>query len=362
MANTYRYPSATDGFNPQASGFVIGYIRRPAMFPLNRYIQLVEAKAPTFFYYKLDRDQMVRQHAINEAVWKDGADRPARRDNLIPFVEKQAFTVRYDWNTVLGLQTIKAADSSLKLKENHLMMLSAQAMLARTYNVVNLLDTDANWPSTNIADANTLNDGAGYWHTASDDPADANYNAIKKSIQKAVNVIVAQTNGVVRARDLRLLVNPDLARLMSNSPEMHNYIRQTPDAVAKIEDDEDDYNERFGLPRRLYGVELVVEDTMYVNDLPNASLTDTTVSTARTFIKSPYKAQIISRPGKIDAPAGPSFSTVQLYWYEYQLAVEEFSDAKHKKLELHVVDQHTAVGPAFESGFSLTNVIPQNVI
>lgn len=360
MASTFRYPSATDGFNPQASGFVIGYIRRPSQFPLNRYVQLVEAKAPTFFYYKLDRDQMVRQHAINEAVWKDGADRPRRRDNLIPFNETQAFTVRYDWNTVLGLQTISAADSSLKLKQTHLMMLSAQAMLARTYNVVTLLDTAANWPSTNIADANTLNNGAGYWHTASDDPTDANYNAIRKSIMKAVTVIFAQTNGTVSWRDLKLIVNPDTARLMANSPELHNYIRQTESAVEKIEDDEEDYNERFGLPRRLYGLEVVIENTMYVNDLPTASAT--TASTNRTFIKSPYNAIIASRPGKLDAPAGPSFSTAQLYWYEYQMAVEEFTDARDKRVDLHVTDQHVAVGPAFESGYNITNVMPANVI
>lgn len=360
MASTYRYPSATDGFNPQASGFVIGYIRRAAQFPLNDYVQLVEAKAPTFFYYKLDRDQMVRQHAINEAVWKDGAERPRRRDNLIPFTETQSFTVRYDWNTVLGLQTINAADKSLRLRETHLMMLAAQGMLARTYNVLNLLDNPANWPATNVADANTLNNDAGYWHTASDDPADANYNAIRKAIMKACTVIFAQTNGAVGWKDLRLVLSPDTARLMSSSPELHNYIRQTTAAVDKIEGDEDDYNERFGLPRRLYGIEVVIENTMFVNDLPVAGAT--TASTNRAFIKNPYQALIVSRPGKIDAPAGPSFSTAQLYWYEYQMAVEEFTDARDKRVDLHVTDQHVAVMPAPEAGYLITNVLPTNVV
>lgn len=360
MATTFRYPSATDGFNPQSSGFVIGYIRKASQFPLNKYVQLVEAVAPTFFYYTIDRDQMVRQHAINEAVWKDGADRPRRTDNQIPFKETQAFAVRYDYNTSFGLQTLQAANKDLKLKENHLMMLSAQAMLGRTYNVINLLDTASNWPSTNISDANTLNGGAGFWHTASDDPLDANYNAIRKSIMKALTVIRSTTNGVVRPRDLKLVLNPDAARLMANSPELHNYIRQTNRAVEKIEGDEEEYNESFGLPSHLYGLEVCIEDTMYVNDLPTASMT--TASTARTFLKSPYNAVITSRPGKLDAPAGPSFSTTQVFWYEYQMAVEEFSDPINKRLDIHVTDQHVAVLPAPESGFCITNILPVGVV
>lgn len=354
MPQAFRYVSSTN-FNPVATDYIISYCRNPSEFPVNRYVQLVQAPAPTFFYYTLERDPQIRLRNLASHVWADGADRPRGRDNQHAFKETQAFTVRYDYYSTIGHQALAAAKRHWDAKKVYLDDLASQAMTGRTYSVVTLLDTDSTWPSTNIADANTLNGGAGFWDEASDDPSKPQYNAIKKALSKATLEIFKQTNSKVKPRDLRLLLNPDSARRIGNTAELHNYMKYNGNIRERIEGDEDDINERYGLPKRLYGIEIIVEDSPIVNDLPTAGATSSG-STSRAFIKDPLKAQIISRPGKIDAQVGPSFSTIQVYWYEHQMQTTEFNDPKNLKIEMDVTDQFVAVVPAPESGFSITSI------
>jgi hypothetical protein len=366
MTQPFRYPSSTN-FMPVSTAYIIGYVRRVEDFPMNRYIQLVQAPAPAFFYTQLDRDQSLRIRNIDEFLFADGADRPQTKANQFGFREQQCFTVRYDFATSIGNQALQQAEKQWNAKQVYLQGLASQAMLARTINLWQGspsaagagawlgLDTVSMWPSTNTSDANTLNGGAGTWATASDDPTNANYLAIRKSLLAAVQTIFAQTNGRVKWEDLRLVVSPTLARTMISTPELYNYIRQTEWAVDKIEKDGKNLNARFGLPPELYGLEVVVEDTPYLNDLPVAS--QTVGSTSRSFVKADNKAVIMSRPGKLDSQVGPSFSTVQVYWYEHQMQVFEYNDPINLKTQMHVTDQYVPVLPAGESGYLITGCI-----
>ncbi len=351
MTQAFRSLSSTNGYMVGPSEYIIDFIKDEKSFPLMRYTQIVEAPAPTFFWYEIDRDQIIRQHSRQMQAWADGADRPITHGNQVPFREVQATTVRNDVNSRIGNQALKY--NKWKAKEIYLKALACQAMIGRTYDTLTLLQTVANWPSTNTADAAVLNGGAGFWSTASDDPADANYNAILKSLSMACQTIFLQTNGQVRWKDLRLVLSPNLARQMANSPELHNYIRQSDAAIERITGDVEDYTDRFGLPRRLYGVEIVVEDTPYLADNPVAGFT--TGSTARQFMKNDTSAILVSRPGGIDGYVGPTFSTTQLYWSDYNMAVFEFTDDKNAYTDLHVTDQTVSVLPAPYSGYLITN-------
>jgi hypothetical protein len=364
MTATFRYLSSTDGYNPVSTQYVIGYVRQPGEFPINRLIQLVPAPAPSFFYYKLDRDQSIRIHNLSENLWADGADRPERRDNQFAFLESQGFCLRYDFNSRVGNIALKMAQSTWKAKQVYLASLASQAMTARTLNLWQGLgtggwlglDAAATWPSTNTADANTLNAGAGTWDKAGSDPSNpGTYMAIRKSIMKAVNGIFLQTNGKVKHKDLRMAVSPNLAEVMANTDEIRDAYKYGPMAKEMIEGEEENYNERFGLPKRYAGVEIVVEDSPFLSDNPTANAT--TQSSNRAYIKADNKAVIMSRPGKIDAEVGPSFSTVQLYWFESQMKMAEFNDPKNEYTGLHATDYYTIVGPALESGFLITNCI-----
>jgi len=354
MPQAFNYPSSTN-YHPLATQYVISYTREVADFPVNRYVQIVPAPGPVFYYHELDRDQAVRLRNINDHVWADGADRPKGGDNQFAFREQSATTVRYDWYAEMGNQALAQHQKQWQAKTVYLKGLASQAMTGRTYNVVTLLDTVGNWPTTNISDVNTLNGGAGQWHTASDDPTDANYNAIKKALMAAVSKVFLQTNSRVKFRDLRLLLHPDTATAMANTAEIHNYLKYA-NARKEIEGDEENYNERWGLPKRLYGIEIVVEDTMYISTPPSAAATS--ASTDRAFLKDKTKAQLISRPGGIDAEVGPSFSTVQLWWFQNNMTTFEYADPINEKTRWDITDQHVAVASAFASGYCISGVVP----
>lgn len=368
MTQAFRYISATGGYLPVASQYVVSYSRKKDRFPLARYTQYVEAPAPSFFYYELDRDQAVRVRDLALHLWADGAERPLRRDNQFGFRTKQAFCLRYDWNTSVGNVALEMAQKQWDAKKQHLEGLTSQAMTGRTLNVWQGLSTagepawggldqSSTWPSTNVADVNTLNGGAGPWNTASADEANVSYMAIRRSLLEAANRIFLNTNGVVQWSDLRLVVSPNVAKAMSNTPEIREYWKYGPFAEKAIETSgSPNYNAQYGLPPKLYGVEVVVEDSMYVSDPPSAGAT--TASTARSFIKSDANACLLSRPGAVDAQVGPSFSTYQFYWHgAQQLAVETFDEPVDRLTRFHITDFYTPVPSALVTGFLITSVL-----
>jgi hypothetical protein len=360
MANTPRYLSSTSGFVPQATGQVISYIRRPDKFAVNRYAQMIESPATVGLYAQVDRDTPARIVSDAEFAWEDGADRPNTPYNQLSWNWVPFTIYRRDYMTKLGDQALELAKDSWKPLEQHTGALAQQAMTNRTNRVITLGQNTANW-GNNTADANTLNGGRGTWDRASDDPQDASYNAIKRALMEALKRVVLATNACVSIKDLRLIVSPGLAEAMANSAEIHNYMKFAAHARQVLEGKEplEVSNEQWGLPVHLYGIELIVEETPIVTDRPSAGTgTGTSVSSNRTFAKGDTSAIICSRVGGIDGIYGSqSFSTFQLYFYEYNLAVEVFKEPKHRYTEVHVVEQFQEVLAAPESGFLITNCI-----
>lgn len=366
MTQAFQRLSATNGYHPVATDYVISFARRKEEFPLNRYAQLVEAPAPAFFYYELDRDQAVRVPSLAGQVWSDGAKRPFRNDNHPGFREKQEFCIRYDWSTSIGNVALEMAQKQWQAKAVYLAMLASQAMTGRTKNVWRGLGTGGwrgldnvnTWNSSTSADVNTTNQGAGTWDGASADPADSSYMAIRKSLLYCANKIFLNTNGRVKWNDLRLVLHPDTAKAMSNTSEIRDFYKYAGPAKEATEGPSN-YNEQYGLPAKLYGIEVVVEDSMFLEDLGTAA--PTSMSTERQFVKGKTNAVILSRQGAIDAQAGPSFSTFQLWWYKEQMSVEQFVEPIDRLTRFHITDYYTPVAPAIASGFNILNVCPANV-
>lgn len=362
MAATFRMPSPTN-YHPVATNWVINFSRKKEDFALPRYCQLVEAPAPAFFYHEVERDQMIRIGHPGEKAWADGAKRPFRSDNQLAFREQREVCVRYDYSTSVGNITLEMHQKNWQIKQQYLAMLTSQAMTHRTYNVWQGLgtggwlglDTTSMWPSTSVADVNTTNQGAGQWDMASATPGDASYHAIRKSLLWCATQIFLNTNGRVKWDDLRLVIHPDTARAMSNTAEIREYYKYGGSTTAEAQDVKN-YNEQYGLPKKLYGIEVVVEDSMMLTDKATAG--PTSASTNRQFIKDKTKATILSRQGALDGVGGPSFSTFQLWWYGEQMTVEEFSDPIDRLTRMHITDYYTPVAPALVSGFQITGVVP----
>lgn len=365
MAQAFR-PASSSNYHPVASDYVISYSRKKEQFKLPRYSQLVEAPGPAFYYFELDRDAAIRipGGSAEANAFADGAARPIRDDNHQPFRELPGVCVRYSFTAKLGDIALQMAQKQWEAKTAYLNMLTSQAMTSRTKTVwrghANSsgawkgLDTASMWPSTNVADVNALNGGAGTWDAASADPADSSYMAIRKALTEAAVRIFLNTNGVVQWSDLRLVLHPDAARAMGNSSEIREFYKYGGATTEKALD-VDNMNAQYGLPAKLYGIEVVVEDTMFLDEPPTAGATS--ASANREFVKSKTNAVILSRQGKIDAQVGPSFSTFQLWYYGDQLTVEEFADPENRLTKWHLTDFYVPVAPALVSGFLIQNCV-----
>lgn len=355
-----RYLSGTNGFVPEATGQVISFVRDPASFKINNYVQNIMAPAPVGLYAVLDRDRPARVVSDAEFTWEDGDERPMGRANIGRFQWVEFRCYRRDYAFALGNQAVETAKGWKPLMYEA-GSAAQQAMTNRTNRIVSMLDTAANWPAANTAAANTLNGGFGKFDTASGDVTSVNYLAIKRCILGAMQVINLQTNGLVQPADLVMVVSPGLAVKMAETSEIHDYLARSPFAMAQLRGEEPNVNQAWGLPSILYGIRIIVEDAVRVSTRPNAVL-DTTSTTGgtgtRLYAKSDDTAVIISQKGGLDGAYGaPSFSTVQCYFYKHELQVQTFQDARNERVDGHVVEQFAEKLAAPSAGYLIQDCL-----
>lgn len=363
-----RYLSGSNGFLPQATGQVIAYVRKEKEFRLNRYCQYINTPATVGVYATLGRDEFIRVTNDARYAWEDGDDRPQGESEKIPWqwVEFRTFRRNYAWR--VGYQQLEqtAKFGAWDPKPAHMDMAISKAMTNRTYRVQQLLQTSANWPSTNTATANSLNGGAGPLTTGSDDPASPNYLAIFKCLAGAAQKIHLYTNGKVKPDQTRTVVSPALALMIAQTSEIQNYCRQSPVAQKLLEDGFDPQYEQWGLPKRYKGFEFVVEDSPMVNINPQVSTMTGTAgavpeaaigTSGRQYVWQDTSAVMVSQPESLDGEYGaPSYSTVQLYHYKGLLQVTAFESAEHERIQGNVTENIKEILAAPFSGMLITDV------
>jgi hypothetical protein len=134
------------------------------------------------------------------------------------------------------------------------------------------------------------------------DVATTSNNYIQKSINYGKIAIHRNTLGAVKTEDLHLVISPALALLMAQSQEIVDYVKQSPFALAQIKGDAPAQNGKWGLPDQLYGVNIEVEDTVYVGTKRGETTTysDVMASTIAALIPRPRGRRLrlrCDRPG-----------------------------------------------------------------
>ncbi len=355
---TPRYPGATDVFIPQATGQVIGFLRRPGQFKLLEYVQIVKSTReggdgwPVCLYTTIDPDAPVRVVTDQEYAFEDGDRSPEGAGMMVNFTTTEVRMFRRAYPYRIGQQAADTATLFPVLPVYREIALM-QAMTNKTARVWSLLDNASNW-GANTADANVLNGGKGKWTTASSTEGSPFYLAIKRSLTAAVQQINLATNSLVQPEDLRLVLSPVLAMNAANTGEITDYLKGSPFAKMQQEGKERGRNQQYGFPDYYGGVEVVVEDASRVTERPNAAGTPATAN--RNYIKGSTNAVLVSRKGGLDGVEGaPSFSTVQVYYYKYEMAVEERVHPWHKRVDGRVLDQFKEVLAASRAGYDITN-------
>jgi hypothetical protein len=354
-----RYLSGSNGFVPSATGQAIAFTRDPSRFKVNSYTQNLRTPKVIGLYAVLDRDQPARVKTDQEFAWEDGDPRPSGNNNMGTFQWREFKVERRDYPYTVGEQAIEQAEGWNPKAFFNASVLQ-QAMTNRTNRIVTLLQTAANWPTASTATAKVLNgsSGTGAWALGSNDPTNSGFLNIKKSILEVCRRINLATNAVVEPKDLVLVISPGMAIAISETSEYHTYLEKSRFALGQLHGDVPNQNEQWGIGTRLYGVECVVEDCVSVSTRPSTlnSGDVTGGGGTRAYVMADASPVIISRKGGIDGNYGsPSYSTLQCYFYKYELAIEAFDDVRNKRVEGHVVEQYKEILAAPAAGFLITS-------
>ena len=353
-----------NSFIPEATGQIISFIRDPKNYRLNNYCQMVQSKKSVGVYKRIGLDQPVRSLGTDTNIWVNGKKRPPMHENQLKFDDIEFQCIRRNEGTTIGWETIEQADA--KILTMYSAMCQNQLMTKRTQRVITLLETTSNWTTNNVDTANNLNGGAGFWDTAQSDPQDSKFLAIKKTLDTVAIRVKLLTNGMVDNNDkstLKLIISPGAAVKMSQSPEIHAYLKESPYSLDQIKGRTPGQNAMWGLPDRMYGWDIEVEDAPIVtqNDVAaetwGAEASIAGPNATRKFVKSDNSAIVVSRVGGLDGQYGaPSFSTVQIYYKDKEIDVETFDDPKHRLTEVHVSENVKEVLAAPISGFLINNI------
>lgn len=342
-------PGGLNTFVPnwEASGkLAIDFARDPNKFAINRYAQIVPTQQTIGYYLFIDPDEAGRLQNVNlsDIVWPDGNDAPTGTDGTMGFNFLGFRCTRYAPTFRIGNMAIEQADYDIVMR--HAMAAAQKMMTGRTQLAASLLTNPANWPASNTAAVATgIPGNSGTWAQSTTARQD-----IKRSLNYAREIILDGTLAAVDVEnELHLVISTSLAAALSQSQEIVDYIKASPEALAQIRGELPGRNSFYGLPDKLYGVPLEVEKTRKVTTPKGVAPTITSVFPTTS-------ASLISRVGGLEGVAGtPSFSTLTEFVYsKNEMLVETMVDTNNKRTTGRVVHTDNYVLTSTASGFLFT--------
>lgn len=349
MAAT-AYPGQNNTFVPstEASGnLLVDFSRNPDSFPLNQYCQVIPVQKSVGYYTEMNVEECGRVLNSNLAdhMWADGQERPSVEGNTEKHSFKLFETERYHFGFAVGYKASEQAGWDVIAQ--HARVHAQKAMTARTIRVLAAVASGF----TSVAVTSGITGVTGTWDVSTTARKD-----IKRSIDYAVEQIMLNSIGAINNwNDLRLVISPGCAKKIAVCQEIVDHIKGSPDALDEIKGNLGP-NAQFGLPKKLYGVPLVIENTVKVTNrrggtkTPSFALTDST----------PF---ITFRPGSLNSPttprvanAAPSFNTVTLFTYE-DMTVETKDDVDNRRTEGRIVDDYDEIITSTISGYRFTSAV-----
>lgn len=344
MTAAYPGPNNTYLLSHEATNnLIVAFSRNPKSFPYAEYVQIVPVSKQTGAWLKITAEEAARVVVADDADirWGDGQEAPMHNESGETFEWQTYITYRRAQGFNLGDLTIEQA--SWSVLEMHNQIYAQQMMTRRTAGAHTLLATSGNWPSDQTATATVA--GGGKW-----DVSTTTDLFIKKSLRYAAHQIVKATLGQVQPESMMLVISPDVAAKMSESQEVHQYLKESPFALAQIRGDSPSQNGKYGLPDSLYGYKIVIEDAVKVTNVKGATI-------ARSFVCSGDEAYMLSRPGGLMGHYGsPSFASISVFMKE-EMTVETKRDDDNRRYKGRIVEDYAHVFTAPAASFRFSDVI-----
>jgi len=350
---TAAYPSAQNTFirdHDATNKMVIDFARNVNKFAVNKYTQTVPVKKIAGYYLKMTIEEAGRILAADLAnfSWADGQPAPEGNDGLESFEYLPFEAKRYAYPFLLGDLTIDQA--SWNILAAHSSIKSRQAMTARTQLAITALTTEASYAASHRIDVTASGTGGVTGNTGNWAQSTTARQDIKRSLTTAAEVILDDTLAAVELDDLVVVINSALAADLSQTQEIVDYIKGSPDALAQIKGELPGENAMYGLPNKLYGFPIIVEKTRKVTSVKGATRAASQILAKAT----PF---MVARPGALVGVAdAPNFSTCCIFAHE-EMTVETLRDASNRRTMGRVVENLTAVLTAPVSGIIFSKVV-----
>lgn len=357
----YRAIGPFNGTLPVPTGMAIAYVSDPKRFAFLNYMQLVPAPEVVFMYDRMHVDDPVRLKGLNEYAWAYDDFRPSGRGFSVHFDSVESRVLRYDFAWQLGEQTMRLwKNKGIDPKMVFDRVMLHKANLHRAQRCIDAV-TGATYEQTNALQ--TLLGAGTFWDNSSGEEFDGggtanpNYQIIKKTFMRVNKLLNLATNGVANLDEMICIIPVAVAEKLAVAGEIVNILKQSPYAKEL----ETVQYHKWGLPERLYGVRLVVEDTprVFINYAADGTtIADATISAQRDYIMTGDTVYFGLRPEGIDGGIGTrSFATWQLYHFNGEVRVQAFSEPKHELIEGHVVMEDRPLAVSTIGGYKLTNVL-----
>lgn len=325
----------------------VEFSRNPKSFPLNDYVGLRTVKKERGYYLKITAEEAARVVSTDDFVWPDGADAPQTHDNQEEFSWNDFRCDRYAYPYSFGYLATEQQDADFLAI--HGRVNAQKAMTLRAIKGLEKLTTAANWGS-NTDTATVLSGSGGTWAASSE----ANQYILKTFLEVALRINKA-TLGVVRSNHLRCIINPVLAKTIRSNAEIIGFIKQQASAPAMLKGSE--FFTKWGLPPELYGIKLVVEDTVRVSTRKNKSSAATPTyclaDTVAIFVAvtQDVDGETVRKPEPGDGV--PIFDTLTMFMKE-DMTVESKDDPDNRKTNARIVDHFGMEMTAPATGFYVT--------
>lgn len=343
--------------NWAASGrLAAAFSRNPKSFPLPKYYQLLESPKHTGYYLKITAQVAARVGNISDFLWNWGAEQPKSPDGIESFMYVPFTASRYKNGFYLDDDTERTAEWDVA--ETHAKMHAQLAMTIRT-NLCHTVLTNANNWKTN-ADGGlqdqTSDMTADHTGTASTfvggflDQGTSLNPYIKIFMDKARIAIDKDSLGVVESDQLQVVMNPDTATLLAESAEIHDYLKGSPDAMHEIRTGSSP-NAIYGpgLPSTVYGMKIVVDNTVIIGSRKGATLN-------KSYSFPDQTIAIVSRVGELEGPYGtPTWTTLVWVWYRDEMTLERKMDPDNRRINYRIIQAGIPILVSPITGWLLTS-------